>query len=67
MKTTYFATAEGHILGSWRNAGDSVGELTEREAKYLEMHGTIARTKLETKGKPPALEPDAAVIERKTR
>jgi hypothetical protein len=66
-KTIYYAAAEGHILGSWRKAGDPVGELTDREAKYLEMHGTISKTKPETRRKPPAPEPDPAVIERKTR
>lgn len=66
-KKIYYATAEGHINGKWRNAGDPVGELTEREAKYLEMAGTITTTRPEPKADKVAPEPDPAVLERKTR
>lgn len=41
MSKTYYAAAEGFIEGAYRKVGDKVGTLTDRQAKYLLMDGTI--------------------------
>lgn len=40
----YFALVEGFINGSYRKVGESVGELSEIEAKYLVLGGQISAT-----------------------
>ena len=80
-KKTYYALAEGDINGMYRKAGDPVGDLTDREAKYLAMHGVVSATKPGEKNeraeKPAEVkdraepvkrnEPDPATLDRKTR
>ncbi|MCO5730082.1 hypothetical protein [Rhizobium sp. SSA_523] len=68
-KKVYYALFEGDINGRYRKAGDPVGELTAREAKYPLMHGLISAEKPEPKGKKEAerAEPDPVNLDRKTR
>lgn len=60
MKKTYYALAEGFILGSYRKIGDPVGALTEGEAKYPKQAGQICDiAPVPPKAKAPAKEGDA--------
>jgi hypothetical protein len=38
---TYYAAAEGFIDGTYRYVGDSIGQLTEAQAKYPLLAGLI--------------------------
>lgn len=38
----YYAADEGFILGKHRKVGEPVGNLTDREAKYLVLAGQIS-------------------------
>lgn len=79
-KKVYYALTEGDILGRVFERGEPVGELTEREAKYLVMQGTIGLTgptenvdrelraaERAVKEPPKRSEPDPATLDRKTR
>lgn len=63
-KRTYYAAVEGFIHGAYRKVGDSLGQLTERQAKYLLMSGLV--TTQSPKGAERA-EPDPTTIGKKTR
>lgn len=38
----YFAAKSGFICGAFRNVGDSVGEMTDAQAKYHLLGGDIS-------------------------
>lgn len=65
MKKPYRVAIAGYLLGAHRKVGDAVN-LTEAEAKYLLLDGTV------TEGKPakpdaPRREPSPVDLEKKTR
>lgn len=67
MKKTYYAVAEGHINGAFRKKGESCGEMTKEQAKYLLLSGLVRETpKAEPKAM-PKMEPDPVNLDRKTR
>ncbi|MDQ0422291.1 hypothetical protein J2045_003339 [Peteryoungia aggregata LMG 23059] len=38
---TYYAAVEGFIEGAYRKVGESVGKMTDDQAKYLVMAGHV--------------------------
>lgn len=68
---TYYALAEGDVHGKFRAVGEPIGQLTDRQAKYLVMTGVISATRPENVGgrvEPiTGNEPDPATLGRKTR
>lgn len=65
MKKSYRVAIAGFLLGAHRNAGDTIS-LTEIEAKYLLLDGTIM---VEKAAKPdaPRREPSPVDLDKKTR
>jgi hypothetical protein len=41
---TYYAAVEGFIEGAYRKVGETVGQMTETQAKYLIMAGHVTDT-----------------------
>lgn len=52
MKKTYRVVTAGDIEGAWREPGDEV-HLTDEEAKYPRMAGTISPAASESPAKQP--------------
>lgn len=67
MKKTYYAVVDGHINGAYRKKGESCGEMTARQAKYLVMSGLVTDQKAKPVDPVKRAEPDPATLERKTR
>ncbi|WP_421983347.1 hypothetical protein [Roseibium sp.] len=57
---TYYALQEGVIDGTYRHAGEPVGEYTAKQAKYLEMANLIS-------SEPPKTERTAQPKKRRAR
>lgn len=68
---TYYALAEGDVHGKYRTVGEPIGQLTDRQAKYLVMSGAISATRPEAGDNRAEQiignEPDPATLGRKTR
>lgn len=63
-KKVHYALVEGFINGAFRKVGEPIGELTEKEAKYLVLHGhaSTVRPLRELRS-----EPSPTVLDKKTR
>lgn len=69
-KRTYYATVDGYINGAMRKAGEAVGKLTDRDAKYLIMSGLVtaeAPKSDKARERPLRAEPSPTSLGKKTR
>lgn len=68
-KRIYYAAISGFINGAVRAKGDTVGPLSESEAKYLLLSKLITVENPNAKAKPPSRrpEPSPTTLGKKTR